>query len=264
MTLAAESQLIYGIVFAISVLFVLWLVQLQTCDAGIVDVGWSACLGCLAIFYSLTSSHPSARVFLVGAIASIWSFRLAIYLFRDRILGKAEDRRYQKLRAGFGSRAQLFFFGFFQVQALLAWFFSLPFWLAMQRQGDLDAWDFLGCFLWLICLTGVSFADTQLARFRANASNRGKTCRQGLWKYSRHPNYFFEWLYWWSYVAIAWISPWGLLTLLAPGLMLFFLFKVTGIPATESQAVISRGDDYRDYQRTTSVFIPWFPRKSDT
>jgi steroid 5-alpha reductase family enzyme len=101
-----------------------------------------------------------------------------------------------------------------------------------------------------------------LAQYRGDPVNRGKTCRLGLWKYSRHPNYFFEWLYWWVYVLIAWTAPLGWISLLAPGLMLFFLLKVTGIPATEAQAVRSRGDDYRDYQRTTSMFIPWFPQKT--
>ena len=146
-------------------------------------------------------------------------------------------------------------------QALLAWFFSLAFWLAMRRSGPMDLWDLFGISIWLISVAGETTADSQLARFRANSSNRGTTCRSGLWKYSRHPNYFFEWLHWWTYVAIAWTSPLGWMTLCAPALMLFFLLKVTGIPATEAQALISRGDDYRKYQQTTSMFIPWFPKK---
>ena len=82
----------------------------------------------------------------------------------------------------------------------------------------------------------------------------------GLWRYSRHPNYFFEWLVWVAYCVFAWPSPWGWATIYCPLLMLFFLFRVTGIPMTEEQALRSRGDDYRDYQRTTSAFVPWFPK----
>ena len=263
MSLSPGSQLVCSLLFAICLMFGLWSVQLRTRDAGIVDVGWASSLGMLAIFYAATDdSSASARPWLVGLIAAIWSFRLAIYLLRDRVLGKPEDGRYQKLRSGFGSRAPLFFLGFFQVQALLAWLFSLPFWLAQHRSGPLDGWDFCGLSLWFIAFIGESLADSQLAQYRSNPLNRGKTCRLGLWKYSRHPNYFFEWLYWWVYVLIAWTAPLGWISLLAPGLMLFFLLKVTGIPATEAQAVRSRGDDYRDYQRTTSMFIPWFPRKT--
>jgi steroid 5-alpha reductase family enzyme len=264
MSLDSGWQLIFALVFATCFMVVLWFVQFRTDDAGVVDVGWSASLGFLAIFYAVTQGNGSWRSCLVAGLASIWSFRLAIFLLRDRVLGKPEDGRYQKLRSGFGSWAQVFFFGFFQVQAILAWFFSLPFWIAIWRDNPLDVFDLIGVTIWLISFLGESTSDWQLARFRSDSSNRGKTCRRGLWRYSRHPNYFFEWLYWWSYVAMAWYVPLWWLTLLAPGLMLFFLFKVTGIPATEAHAVLSRGDDYRDYQRTTSVFIPWFPKKSSS
>ena len=261
MSLEPASQLALALLFAALLMIVLWCIQWRTRDAGIVDVGWSGSLGLLAMFYGTTFPHSTPRMWIVVVIASIWSIRLAFYLLRDRILGKPEDGRYQKLRAGFGTRANLFFFGFFQFQALLAWLFSLSFWMAMRRTGPMDAWDLIGILIWIISVVGESVADFQLARFRADPSNRGTTCRIGLWNYSRHPNYFFEWLHWWTYVAIALLSPWGWLTVFAPTLMLFFLLKVTGIPATEAQALISRGDDYRKYQQTTSMFIPWFPKK---
>ncbi len=261
MILDTYWQLLVGLTFASFVMFVLWLMQLVTHDAGIVDVGWSGTVGLLAVFYGSTVRVDSWRALLVVAMASLWAFRLAGYLLRDRVLGKSEDGRYQKLRAGFGSWAQLFFFAFFQFQGLLAWLFSLAFWLAIQREGALDVWDLAGCIVWIVAFVGETVADLQLARFRANDAHHGKTCRQGLWNYSRHPNYFFEWLHWWSYVLIAWPTPLGWITLFAPALMLFFLFKVTGIPATEARALINRGDDYRDYQRTTSVFVPWPSKK---
>ena len=261
MSLSPGSQLVWSLLFAICLMFGLWSVQLRTRDAGIVDVGWASSLGLLAIFYAATVDSPaSPRPWLVGLIAAIWSFRLAIYLLRDRVLGKPEDGRYQKLRSGFGSRAPLFFFGFFQVQGLLAWLFSLPFWLAQHRSGPLDGWDFCGLSLWVIAFIGESLADAQLAQYRSNPLNCGKTCRLGLWKYSRHPNYFFESVVWWGFWLFACGSPWGWVTMYAPAMILYFLLRVTGSPLTEECAVKSKGDAYREYQRTTSAFVPWPPK----
>ena len=120
--------------------------------------------------------------------------------------------------------------------------------------------EWAGLVLWAVTLAGEAVADRQLEVFRRDPASRGRTCRSGLWRYSRHPNYFFEWLVWVAYFVFALASPWGWATVYCPALMLYFLFRVTGIPATEEQAVRSRGDDYRDYQRTTSAFVPWFPK----
>ncbi len=115
--------------------------------------------------------------------------------------------------------------------------------------------------LWLVAMCGEALADFQLDRFRSQPGNKGRTCREGLWEYSRHPNYFFEWLVWVAFFAFATGTPDGWITIYCPALMLFFLFKVTGIPATEAQALKSRGGEYREYQRTTSVFVPLPPLK---
>jgi steroid 5-alpha reductase family enzyme len=122
--------------------------------------------------------------------------------------------------------------------------------------------DAAALFIGALAVVGESIADGQLARFRADPANRGRTCREGLWRYSRHPNYFFEWIHWWAYVPLAASSAWWPATLAGPALMLFFILYVTGIPPTEERALLSRGDDYREYQRTTSAFFPWFPRRS--
>jgi steroid 5-alpha reductase family enzyme len=143
--------------------------------------------------------------------------------------------------------------------------FSIPFLVAMTlRSQGLGAWVAAGVLVWVVAVTGEALADRQLAAFRADQTNRGRTCRVGLWRLSRHPNYFFEWLHWWSYVLLGVGSPWWALTLVGPALMLYFLLRVTGIPATEAQALASRGEDYREYQRTTSAFVPWFPRRQGT
>jgi steroid 5-alpha reductase family enzyme len=263
MTFTPTTQLLAGLIAVSLLMVILWLIQRWTNDAGIVDVGWSGSLGVLALFYGCTLTETSVRSWLVVTLATLWSVRLAVYLLFNRIIGKHEDGRYQALRQKYGSRVQTFFFGFYQLQALVAWLFSLPFWWAMQRSGPApDLFDVIAVLIWLLAFVGELVADWQLARFRGAPANKGKTCRRGLWSVSRHPNYFCEWLHWWVYVLIAWQAPFGWITLFAPALMLFFLFKVTGLPATEAQAVASRGDDYRDYQRTVSPFIPWFPKRS--
>jgi steroid 5-alpha reductase family enzyme len=200
-----------------------------------------------------------------SAVASAWSLRLASYILTNRVLGGPEDGRYQTLRSKWGERAQSRFFLFFQAQGLVDMVFSIPFLVAMSNpRTGLGIWGVAGVLIWLVAVMGEALADRQLAVFRADPINLGKVCRVGLWRASRHPNYFFEWLHWWSYVLLAIGSPWWALTLVGPALILFFLFKVTGIPATEAQALASRGEDYRDYQRTTSVFVPWPPRRQWT
>jgi steroid 5-alpha reductase family enzyme len=167
------------------------------------------------------------------------------------------------MREFWGERAQRNFFLFFQAQALFIVIFALPLLaVTLSPRPALDLWDALGVVIWVVAVAGETVADRQLARFRADPANRGKTCRLGLWRLSRHPNYFFEWLHWWAYVPLGIGGPWGWVTLLGPAMMWLFLFRITGIPHTEQQALISRGDDYRDYQRTTSVLIPWFPKES--
>jgi len=122
--------------------------------------------------------------------------------------------------------------------------------------------DFLGFALWVVAIGGESLADHQLKRFKSDPANRGRVCASGLWRYSRHPNYFFEWLVWVAFFLFAMPAPWGWTTIFAPALMLFFLLRVTGIPYTEQQSLRSKGDAYRAYQRTTSAFVPWFPKHS--
>jgi len=132
--------------------------------------------------------------------------------------------------------------------------------VAMRGSRALGTPGVAGVLVWVIAVAGEALADAQLARYRSVPANRGRTCRVGLWRASRHPNYFFEWLHWWSYVLLATGSPLWWATLIGPALMLYVLLKVTGIPATEAQAVLSR-PDYAEYQRTTSAFIPWFPKR---
>jgi steroid 5-alpha reductase family enzyme len=251
-----------GWAVAALLMLVAWLGQWRTRDAGVVDFTWAAGLGLLAIGYAWLADGEPLRRILVAAMAGGWSFRLAAYILRNRVIGKPEDSRYQRLRAQWREHAQLKFFGFFQVQALLTAVFALPFLIVALTPARPPLPVLVAAVsIWLLAVGGEAVADRQLATWRADPAHRGRTCRTGLWRYSRHPNYFFEWLHWWSYPLLAWGSPDWWLTLLGPALMLYTLLKVTGIPYTEQQALASRGDDYRAYQRTTSAFIPWFPKK---
>ncbi|MBI2425985.1 MAG: DUF1295 domain-containing protein [Candidatus Hydrogenedentes bacterium] len=238
----------------------LFLVQRRTGDAGIVDVGWSYGVGLMSLWLAWALPGDLLHRLLMALIAVPWSLRLGTYLLMDRVMGSEEDGRYAALRKRWGDAAQRNFFLFFQVQAGFIVLFAIPlFGAGMQSQAP-AIWDYLALVTGWGALFGESLADSQLRRWRAHPGNRGKTCRTGLWRYSRHPNYFFEWLHWWAYALLCAGSWWFLAALAGPVLMLLFLYRVTGIPHTEGQALRSRGGDYRAYQKETSAFFPWFPR----
>lgn len=252
--------LIFGLCAAgIAMLVALWAIQLRTKDAATADVGWTLLVVGGAVAAGLMIDEDPWRRLIVAGMASLWALRLATYLLVDRVLaGTGEDGRYRALREHWGDRAGRNFLFLYLAQAIVAGLFIVPIAAAM-RGGALDSWAVAGGAVWLAAVIGESIADRQLAAFRADPANRGAVCRSGLWYYSRHPNYFFEWVHWWAYVLVGHAAP---LTFLGPVVMLLFLFRVTGIPFTERQAVKSRGDQYRAYQRTTSAFVPWPPRRS--
>jgi steroid 5-alpha reductase family enzyme len=171
-----------------------------------------------------------------------------------------EDVRYESLRKRWPGPAM--FLAFFELQAITVVIFSLPFLLvAFNMRAGLSTVEVAGLSLAGLSLCGEALADRQMRTFKADPANKGVVCQTGLWRYSRHPNYFFEALIWWAFFLVALDSPWGWTAIVCPLLMLQFLLKVTGIPLTEEYAVKSKGETYREYQRTTSAFVPWF-RKS--
>jgi len=239
---------------------VLWFIQRRTHNAGIVDVGWAASLALLAALYGVAADGFPLRRALVATMGGLWGLRLAAHIHL-RAHGKPEDGRYQQLRKEWAPHEQARLFRFFQIQALAAAIFSIPYALpAVNPAPGITLLEWIGFAAWAIALTGESLADLQLERWKRNPANKGKTCRAGLWNYSRHPNYFFEWLIWCGLALFALASPHGYWAIACPASIFYLLFKVTGIPTTEEQALRTKGDDYRDYQRTTSVFIPWIPR----
>ena len=255
------TLILHGWLFGVALLFVLWVVERIKNDAGVVDLGWTLGVGILAIYYAIVADGYVPRRVLVATLAGVWSFRLALYILLDRVLKEEEDGRYQNLRARWGAKAHFYFFFFFESQSVLIVIFAVPMLIvASDPTLGLGVRELCGILIWLISVGGESLADRQLARFRADPASKGEVCQVGLWRYSRHPNYFFEWVHWWTYVVMSIGAPYWWVTLVGPALMLLFLFKLTGIPATEYHALQSRGEKYRRYQETTSTFFPWPPK----
>ena len=245
-----------------ALMLVLWIIHLRIKNAAIVDVGWAAGLALLAVLYACLGTDYVPRAMLTAGMASIWGIRLASYLLFTRVIGHVEEGRYVQLRKEWRTNIPLKFLAFFEFQALLCVLLSAAFLFpALNARPSLSSVEFLGTVVWLVGIIGEAIADAQLNAFKSNSSNQGKTCRTGLWRFSRHPNYFFEWVVWIGFSVFALGSPLGFVGLLSPALILYFLLRVTGIPATEAQALRTKGDDYRLYQETTSAFIPRFPRK---
>lgn len=230
---------------------------------GVVDVAWSGAFGLLAIVYAWLGDGWLPRRVVIAVIVLAWSVRLAAHLGR-RVAGHhpAEDGRYRRMREQWRGRLHATMFGFFQLQALSVVVLGLPFLQAVRHTADaFHPLEFAGWVVFVGAIVGESVADAQLAAFKRDPANRGAVCARGLWAWSRHPNYFFEWLVWVAFALLALPAPAGWLGLVAPAAILLLLLRVTGIPATEAQALRSKGAAYRRYQLATSVFIPWPPRR---
>jgi len=255
--------LLTGAAIVAAMMFALWAIHLLIRNAAIVDVGWALGLAVLAVYYAAAAHGYPTRRLVIALMAGFWGLRLGVYLLFTRVIGVAEEGRYVQLRQEWKSNVALRFLFFFEFQAVLDVALSVPFLIAcIDPRMPLGVAEKVGAGIWLLGMCGEAIADAQLNAFKKNPANKGKTCRAGLWKYSRHPNYFFEWLIWVGYAVFAIAAPWGWIGLISPALILYFLLGLTGIPATEAQALRSRGEEYRDYQRTTSAFVPWFPKRA--
>lgn len=235
-----------------------WWRQNRSLNAGWVDVLWAFSTGLLGLSYAVFGGGDTQIRLVVGLIYLLWFGRLGWHLM-SRVAGHPEEGRYAHMRDWAGPRAPWVFAIFYLIQASWVWLFALPAWVLSQGQLPPIPFLVLGLAIVAIAWAGENLADRQLARFKAREDTQGKTCREGLWRYSRHPNYFFEWLHWFAYPLLAWSTPGGQWLWLAPVLVFIFLYYVTGIPYTEKQALRSRGEDYRQYQKETSMFIPWRP-----
>ncbi|WKZ57876.1 MAG: DUF1295 domain-containing protein [Bdellovibrionota bacterium] len=251
-----------GWVICAASMVALYFEALRRREADIVDAGRAGLLGLLAVVYCCLLNGYPPRKYLIAALMVLWALRLGAHLFKERVAVAGEDGRYADLRALWGENANRNFFIYFQAQGFLCVLLSLPLLVVMMNPVPcFTVWDTIGVGLWVLAVGGESVADAQLGAFKSNPANAGRVCDVGLWRYSRHPNYFFEWLHWISYAVLALGSANWWLAMLAPLTMLYLILKVTGIPPSEARALATKGDAYRDYQRRTSTFIPWFPGK---
>ncbi len=253
-------------IFDITVMLCCWLYCQQQKRAGLVDAAWSFCIAftCLAAAL-LYQNTPIAVRLLLGVGSTLWFARLTWHLSRRYFNENVEDERYASMRAAMGKFQHIGFLLFFLLQAGLAYLFSLPMLVILSTYHTVWAEGInlavsISAIIMLCAFLGESIADQQLYQFKKDKNNRGKTLDTGLWHYSRHPNYFFEWLHWFAYPFIGlWAGLWVLWVY--PVLMFLFLYFFTGIPFSEQQALRHRGDNYRHYQQRTSMFFPWKPRR---
>jgi steroid 5-alpha reductase family enzyme len=242
-------------------LALLYLWQVRTRDATAVDAGWGAALALCALLYFLLAPGCLPQRLAIALPVAIENLRIAS-LVRNR-LGKGEDGRYRELRRRWREkgREQLTFAIFYEAQALLAALLSIPALLASFNTDHLAPVQWIGIGLWIVAASLEAVADRQLAAFRRDPANKGGVMDRGLWRYSRHPNYFFQTLTWVAYALIAVAAPWGGIAFFAPALILYLVLFVTGVPPAEESSLRSRGDAYRAYQARTSVFVPWPPKR---
>jgi len=241
-----------------------WVVSLIYRNVTIVDSLWGLGFVLIAWLTYLGSEGYWVRNFLLVLLVSIWGLRLCLYL-SWRNWGKGEDPRYGTWRRKAGGRFWLVsLFKVFILQALFLWVISL----ALQagqlapRPDSLTWLDGLGMLVWTIGFGFESAGDWQLARFKADPANRGRVMDRGLWAYTRHPNYFGEFLVWWGIFLITLSTPGGWWTIFSPLIVTAVLLKITGIPLTEKGLIESR-PGYSEYIKRTSAFVPWRPSKEN-
>lgn len=250
-----------GTLLMVFVFFATWLLCLRLKNYGFVDVAFSYGMTLLAPLYAWSGTGTLERKLVFTGVGLAWSLRLGTYLL-VRVAGHhpKEDSRYEALRERWSG--PWMFLLFFEMQAVLVVIFSLPFlFSAFNPAPELRVSEMVGLAVAGLALLGESLADIQMQRFKRNPANSGEVCQVGLWNYSRHPNYFFESMIWWGLALAALSSPSGWICVICPLMMLYFLLRVTGIPLTEEYAIKRRGERYREYQRTTSAFVPWFKKR---
>lgn len=247
---------------AASVMILAWLVHLLLGKASIVDFFWGPGFAVMAwLTFSLTQADLVHKL-LIAVLVSIWAFRLAFHIAR-RNLGKPEDPRYADMRAkhpdNFWIRS---LFTVFLLQAAVMWLVSLPVQLGQQgpSSGGLGLLDWIGLLIWSVGFFWETIGDEQLYRFKSDPANKGKVLDSGLWRYSRHPNYFGEAIMWWALFLIAFSAPNGGWSFIGPLLLTLLLLKVSGVSLTE-QKMSQTYSELEKYKGRVSAFIPRPPKE---
>jgi steroid 5-alpha reductase family enzyme len=251
-----------GILAILGLMTMLWIASLILRDSSIVDIFWGTGFVITNwVYFALTPGGLPARKWLIGILVTLWGLRLSLYILW-RNWSKGEDFRYRNWReeAG-GAWWWQSFFRVFLLQGLLMWIISSPL-LAAQRgvmTSRLTILDAAGVLVWVIGFFFEAAGDWQMARFKANPANRGKVLRTGVWRYTRHPNYFGDATQWWAYYLLA-AAGGGFFTIFSPLLMTTLLLRVSGVALLEKSLKETK-PRYKDYIETTSAFAPWFPRR---
>ncbi|MBN8892276.1 MAG: hypothetical protein BGP12_05175 [Rhodospirillales bacterium 70-18] len=257
--------LLQGAALLLAVMTLAWVAQRATGNSGWVDVAWSIGTGAAGVWFALAPLGDmliQPRQLAVAALVAAWSLRLALHIAR-RASAEQDDPRYAALRMAWGRAYQWRLYMFLLVQAAVAWALALSILLAARNPAPgLRLLDLLGVVVLAAAVLGEAVADQQLHRFKRDPANRGRVCDSGLWGWSRHPNYFFEWLGWCAYplfaIGAGW--PWGWLAMSGPALMFWALRHASGLPPLEAHMLRRYGTSFRAYQQRVGPFVPMPPR----
>lgn len=250
----------YGVVFVLMTL--VWIISVMITNVGIIDIIWGFGFVCLAwTYYFLTDGDPQRKL-LITILVTLWGMRLTLYLGR-RNIGKPEDYRYQKFREKYGKDSYWWksFFQAFMLQGTLQVIIVAPVLISQYstEPSGLTVLDIIGALVWGVGFIFESVGDWQLTQFKSNPNNKGKVLNTGLWKYTRHPNYFGNATMWWGFFIIALSVPFGFLSFFGPLIMTFFLLRVSGVALLE-KSLKKNKPEYAEYIRCTSSFFPMPPK----
>jgi len=247
-----------GLLAMLALGFLTWLLSIYLRDVSIVDSVWPLMFLAAAVVFAMHADSFELRSGIILSLVLLWAVRLSVHL-TWRNWGEPEDRRYQAIREkyspNFALKSLFIIFGF---QAVLAWLIAMPLWPALTQAIAFSAWDALGIGLWSIGMFFETVGDWQLARFKADPANKGKVMDRGLWRYTRHPNYFGECLIWWGLYAFA-VGSGAWWTIPGPLLITWLLLKFSGVVMLEA-SIADRRPGYRAYIARTNAFIPGPPR----
>jgi steroid 5-alpha reductase family enzyme len=253
---------LYALALILGVGAAAWLVSVMIRNVAFVDSLWSLFFLIAAVVFAAEAAPLSARGLLVTLLVAIWALRLSFYI-TARNWGEPEDHRYQKIREnnepGFAFKSLYIVFG---LQGVLAWLIAMPLMPAIMTPGGIGLLEVAATALWLVGFVFEAGGDYQLAKFKSEPSNKGRVLDTGLWRYTRHPNYFGDFCVWWSFYIFA-VSAGGWWTVLSPLLMSFLLLKVSGVAMLE-KTITDRRPKYAEYIRRTNAFFPGLPKGTST
>lgn len=257
------SLILIGFTISFVIMIASWILANFLNFYSFVDVSWAYGIGLISLAYAFFGSGHFEKRFLVLIISAIWSLRLGTFiLLRLKEKFPVEDKRYGKLKQKWNGKIKEKFLIFFIFQGISQPILCMPFLLASTNPNPISWIELTSLMVCLIGIIGESTADFQMRLFKKNPENKNLVCNKGLWMFSRHPNYFFEWVIWCGISILGISSSHGYLSLISPILMFLLLNFVTGVPPSEEQSILSRGDLYREYQKKTNRFFPWFSKKT--